>query len=413
MAGGDLRRDREELLGSRTAILCTLFPVPGGVLTMTSAMAALLEEGGYRSELAYYTPYQVTRALSVPIWKMAHRSPRREETERARGFVCHEIGVRLPEVESMRYRPTREWEEALSRGAVHLAVTGSALPAAPVVFSGRPCLAWVATPYYEDKTERLRELPPLRRLFDSVIDTPLSLRLERRVLERAKILALSRHTQRGLLGIAPSARIAPMPFPIATDLFHPDGDSVVRGRIGFSGRFDDPRKNIGLLLRAFAAAIPSVADLSLTIVGAVPTPKTVQMVADLGLAGRVELLGVVPREELVDFYRSLDVFVVPSAQEGLGIVALEAMACGCPVVSTRCGGPEDFVHPGENGFLVGFSEVEMADAIVRIVVDRGLRERLSGGAVETVRRDFSAEKVKQSFWSAFEETFGSTGGRSR
>jgi glycosyltransferase involved in cell wall biosynthesis len=204
-----------------------------------------------------------------------------------------------------------------------------------------------------------------------------------------------------------------MPFPIATDLFHPDGDSVVRGRIGFSGRFDDPRKNIGLLLRAFAAAIPSVADLSLTIVGAVPTPKTVQMVADLGLDGRVELLGVVPREELVDFYRSLDVFVVPSAQEGLGIVALEAMACGCPVVSTRCGGPEDFVHPGENGFLVGFSEVEMADAIVRIVVDRGLRERLSGGAVETVRRDFSAEKVKQSFWSAFEETFGSTGGRSR
>jgi glycosyltransferase involved in cell wall biosynthesis len=400
-------------LGSPTAILCTLFPVPGGVLTMTAATIDLLLEGGYRVELAYYVPYQVTSSLSVPYWKIPFRAPRRREAARFRDLLCHEIGVRFPEVESMRYRPTREWREVLDRGNVHLAVSGSALPAGPATLSGRPCLAWVATPYYEDKADRVRSLPPLRRLFDSVLDTPLSLRLERRILERATVLALSGHTERGLRGIAPSAHVARMVFPIETARFRPEPRSGVRGRIGFSGRYDDPRKNVGLLLRAVAAAVPRLPSLSLALVGAKPTPELLRQVADLGLEGRIQLLGTVPREELVAFYQSLDVFVVPSAQEGLGIVALEAMACGCPVVSTRCGGPEDFVHPGDNGFLVGFDEAEMTDAIVRIVQDRELRGRLSAGAVETVRREFTAPTVKQAFWSAFEETFGAPGERPR
>src|SRR5262249_50102308 len=106
-----------------------------------------------------------------------------------------------------------------------------------------------------------------------------------------------------------------------------------------------------------------------------------------------------------DKLRTIDVFVVPSHQEGLCIAALEAMACGCPVVSTRCGGPEEFVLHDETGFLVGFDPVEMADAILRILNTPQLRRRLGGAAREKVMRDYSLPKATSVFWHAFDEPF--------
>src|SRR6185295_4667659 len=88
-----------------------------------------------------------------------------------------------------------------------------------------------------------------------------------------------------------------------------------------------------------------------------------------GTEDAVRFLGFCQREGLRDYYNSLDVFVIPSHQEGLGIVGLEAMACGLPVVATRCGGTEDYVKNGANGYLVGFFADEMADAIIRVLKD--------------------------------------------
>jgi glycosyltransferase involved in cell wall biosynthesis len=110
---------------------------------------------------------------------------------------------------------------------------------------------------------------------------------------------------------------------------------------------------------------------------------------------------------LRDKLRTLDVFVVPSHQEGLCIAALEAMACGCPVVSTRCGGPEEFVLNDETGFLVDADPVEMADAILRILRAPKLRRRLGTAAREKVIRDYSLARANGIFWHAFDEQFAS------
>jgi glycosyltransferase involved in cell wall biosynthesis len=90
--------------------------------------------------------------------------------------------------------------------------------------------------------------------------------------------------------------------------------------------------------------------------------------------------------ELAALLRSLDLFVIPSHQEGLCIAALEAMACGLPVVSTRCGGPEDFVLADRTGELVDSDPAAMAAAISAIASDRQRRDRLAGGALEWVQR---------------------------
>jgi glycosyltransferase involved in cell wall biosynthesis len=96
---------------------------------------------------------------------------------------------------------------------------------------------------------------------------------------------------------------------------------------------------------------------------------------------------------------------VPSHQEGLCIAALEAMACGIPVVSTRCGGPEEFVIDDETGHLVGFDAGLMADAIIAIVDDRARRERLGNGARERVLQHYATAQAERVFWTAFNDTF--------
>ena len=75
------------------------------------------------------------------------------------------------------------------------------------------------------------------------------------------------------------------------------------------------------------------------------------------------------REGLRDMYRSLDVFVLASHREGLALVGIEAMACGVPVVSTRCGGPEDYIKDGVTGYLSDPQPESFADHISGLLHD--------------------------------------------
>ncbi|MEK7820214.1 MAG: glycosyltransferase family 4 protein, partial [Pseudomonadota bacterium] len=161
------------------------------------------------------------------------------------------------------------------------------------------------------------------------------------------------------------------------------------GLVGFAGRLADPRKNIGALGQAVARARESGIDCRAVLVGGEPDPATRAMAGRLGLADLIRFPGEVDRTRLREFYRDLDVFVIPSHQEGLCIAGVEAMACGVPVVSTRCGGPEDFVRPDQTGFLVDPTPDAIAAGIVRIVGDRSLRARLSANARALVERDYS------------------------
>ena len=101
-----------------------------------------------------------------------------------------------------------------------------------------------------------------------------------------------------------------------------------------------PYKNCDGLLRAFALAKPDLAGHRLVVVG--PGRDTAyvnalhSLAAELGIADDVVWVGGVPLEETVHFYRAADVFVYPSHNETFGLTILEAMACGCPVVTSDC-----------------------------------------------------------------------------
>ena len=158
------------------------------------------------------------------------------------------------------------------------------------------------------------------------------------------------------------------------------------GTIIFTGRFGDPRKDIGTLVRAFALVKHLVPGAELLLVGAEQLPPHVQEFArDSGLMGSIRLEPFIPPSELAAKYRAADVFALPSLQEGLCIAALEAMSCGLPVVSTRCGGPESYICDGQNGFFVPVGDYHaMACKLVLLLTSSELRHTMSKNAREYV-----------------------------
>jgi glycosyltransferase involved in cell wall biosynthesis len=113
--------------------------------------------------------------------------------------------------------------------------------------------------------------------------------------------------------------------------------------------------------------------------------------AALGVAHAVRFAGY--QEDVVSAYAAMDVFVLPSRDEGFGLVFLEAMAMGVPVVGTRVIGSEDAVDHGVTGLLVPYAEpAALARAVRSLLDDPALARRLRDTATERVRRLYSREQ---------------------
>jgi len=145
----------------------------------------------------------------------------------------------------------------------------------------------------------------------------------------------------------------------------------------------DPRKGISMLIQAVAALLQDLPKALLIVGGAGEERGALeQQVQTLGITRQVVFTGPVhdPRE----FYRRLDVFVLPSLDEGFGLVALEAMGMGLPVIGTRVGGIPEILTHGRNGLLVEAGDPgAIAQGICALWTDPVLRARLAEGARQT------------------------------
>jgi glycosyltransferase involved in cell wall biosynthesis len=168
------------------------------------------------------------------------------------------------------------------------------------------------------------------------------------------------------------------------------------------------RKGLEYLLEALPRVIEKEKNLRLLIVGDGPERGRLQQLTErLGLQGNVIFVGSMPNDELVGYYNLADIFVLPSLHEGMGIVFLEAMACGLPVVTTKTGGMTDFVVDGKTGLLVEpRNPKQLAGALIKMVEDKGYQERLSKNAREMVGREYTWEKAAERYLRAYEEAMG-------
>jgi glycosyltransferase involved in cell wall biosynthesis len=393
-------------IGAPRVLISTIAPGSGGVPTMTAFIVRTLREHGCEPILAHYQPYSVSPAMSVPLIRVVGGRVAYQERVALDGCATYAIGAWLPELEVTHYLATPHWRSLIDSAQACVVVSGNGLSALPFYQTGRHFVAWLASGWNADRQHRVSEFSLARTLLDRAIVKPAAQRMERAILSRGAILSLSEYTRRTLDAIAgrPVVRDV-LPMPIDTEFFSPQPDARRIGRIGFSGRFDDPRKNIGLLFEALALLRKRGQQVSALLIGGEPSAAMAAQLAACGIDGEVEFRPYGTRDALRAHLQTLDLFVVPSHQEGLCIAALEAMACGIPVVSTRCGGPEEFVIDDETGRLVEFDATEMADAIVAILGDRTRRERLGLGARDMVLRHYSPQRANTVFWNEFNRTF--------
>ena len=186
-------------------------------------------------------------------------------------------------------------------------------------------------------------------------------------------------------------RIATIPCGVDTELFAPGDRAAARRALGLDGRPTllwvgriAPIKGLDTLLDAVERLHAAGTAVRLLIVGGDADEPLNGHVASLraqirrlGLADAVSFLGPQPQGELPSYYAAADVTVVPSYYESFGMVALEAMACGSPVIASRVGGLVTTVRDGVTGFLVPESDVgALADRIQALIADPDLRWRI-------------------------------------
>jgi N-acetyl-alpha-D-glucosaminyl L-malate synthase BshA len=130
--------------------------------------------------------------------------------------------------------------------------------------------------------------------------------------------------------------------------------------------------------------------------------KAMRMVHERGLACDVEALG--EQDQVVPLLSVSDLFLLPSAQESFGLAALEAMACGVPVVASCVGGLPEVVEDGVSGFLRAPDDMEgMAGAALALLADPALHEQFARAGLERVRKHFCAKRVVPQYEAYYQE----------
>jgi glycosyltransferase involved in cell wall biosynthesis len=150
-------------------------------------------------------------------------------------------------------------------------------------------------------------------------------------------------------------------------------------------------------LRAVNRLLKEFPDLRVIGFGALPLSP------DLNAPGCVEYHVNPDQQTIPKLYQAADCWVIPSSAEGFGMPGIEAMASHCPIVSTRCGGPEDFVFDGENGYLVDVGDDKALAERVASVLRMGNDEwrSMSARSYEIAQRfnwDKSAEKLERALY---------------
>jgi glycosyltransferase involved in cell wall biosynthesis len=172
----------------------------------------------------------------------------------------------------------------------------------------------------------------------------------------------------------PGIGISVEPMPVATDLFSP-GDERIPGRLLFVGRLNS-QKGIAAAVGALASLPDSV---TLDVIGDGEDESTLRKrSAALGVEHRIFWHGRLPQAGIAEFYRRAELLVMPSREEGLGLVAVEAHLSGCPVVAFDSGGVTDVVIDGVTGAIAASQDAAALAAAVMRVLKRPDRGRSLG-----------------------------------
>jgi D-inositol-3-phosphate glycosyltransferase len=241
-------------------------------------------------------------------------------------------------------------------------------------------------------------------------ETDLRLRTEKRLLTLADGIIAANPDERADLiwrmGV-PTEKVCTIPPGVDLELFQPRSKAASRAEIGiapdervvlFVGRID-PIKGIDTLIDSAEIMLSTRSkepaptflivggDLAAGGAPVGPLADIAESIERRGLAASFRLVGSQPQDQLPVFYAAADIVAVPSRYESFGLVAVEALACGRPVVASRVGGLRFTIDEGSTGFLVKpQSSQALAGALAQLFGDEQLRAAMSAAARPSVAR---------------------------
>jgi phosphatidylinositol alpha-1,6-mannosyltransferase len=232
------------------------------------------------------------------------------------------------------------------------------------------------------------------------------------------LTAVSQFTEQQIsaaLSPAARSRLLRLPAPVDVEVFRPNPSRREPcRRVVAVGRFV-PQKGFPTLLRAWRLVTDRLSGCSvapeLTLVGDGPQRARLErLVADLGLTGCVRLTGALPRSGVVGELQRADAFALPMRTrlaglnpEGLGLAALEAAACGLPVIVGRSGGAPETVQDGRTGFVVPPADQRgLADRLVELLTDPGRSNAMGAAGRRFVLQRFSAAQARRTLRAALD-----------
>ena len=236
------------------------------------------------------------------------------------------------------------------------------------------------------------------------------LRMQKRVAPQlASVVTVSSASATDIstdFGVAPEA-ISVMHLGVDTEMFRPL-PAITREpyRLMTTASADAPLKGLSHLLKAMAALRPDYPDIRLTLVGQPkPDGETQRLIDSLELTDCIDCCKGISHEEMVQKYARATVAVVPSMYEGFGLPAVEAMACGVPLVSTNGGALAEVVadaalvvSPGDGNAL--------AQQIKRLFDDASLREEYAARGLKRVEQHFCWERCAERMEAYYRERIG-------
>ena len=209
-----------------------------------------------------------------------------------------------------------------------------------------------------------------------------------------RIIAFSPHERDAMARLygADAAKVSLVPCGVDLSVFRPLDQKAVRDRLGLNGEKIllyvgrvEPLKGLDLLVET-AAQMDSEDGVRVIVVGAdVNGDREMDRVKLLAkerdLEGQIDFVGQVDHKELPLYYNAADVCVVPSYYESFGLVALESMACGTPVVATRVGGLSTIIQHGRTGYLKPWRCPDaFANSVEMIISSDGLQQSMGTAA---------------------------------
>ncbi len=206
----------------------------------------------------------------------------------------------------------------------------------------------------------------------------------------------------------PRERLRVVPVGVDVTAFRPTAPTVP-GRIVTVTSADVPLKGLPVLVRALAGVRRSGVDAELVVVGS-PSDATTKLVADAGLTDRVRFVSGLAQPDLVDLVSSAQVAGVPSLYEGFCLPALEAMACGTPVVGSRVGALPDLVgSAGDRGRVVPpGDDAALAAALRDVLTSPEGAARLGAAARAHVERRYTWRAVAAATADVYREAVEGT-----